>query len=191
MAFTQETGSGVAGANAYISDAFADTYHGDRGHTAWTDVSVTVAMKQAAIVRATDHIDRVFGSFFRGYKALDAQGLQWPRNDAWSPNGYSLLNVPDPLQRACAEYAIRALQYGVLTPDAPPKGPRQTLVQGDDLSVYGEGEGEILSVREKVGPLETETRYNPATSGSLGKLPAADMLLRPLLRSKQNNIIRG
>jgi hypothetical protein len=197
MAFTQETGVGVAGANAYIAVAFADEYHTDRDQTAWlfSDtaglVAVTTAQKQAAIIRATDHIDRVYGPLFRGYKTTDAQGLQWPRTGAYSPNRYILSAVPSQLQKATAEYALRALLYGNLTPDPPPKGPRQTLGQGADLAVYGEGEGEIISVREKVGPLETETRYNPATSGSLARHPAADMYLRDLLISKNTEIMRG
>lgn len=197
MAFIQETGAGIANANAYIDDTFADTYHTDRGHTAWlfSDtaglVAITVAQKQAAIIRATDHIDRVYGVLFKGYKQTDAQGLKWPRSGAQGPNGYMLNQVPAQLQKATAEYALRALLYGVLTPDPPPKGPRQDLTQGSSLAVYGEGEGEIISSREKVGPLETEVRYNPATSGSLAAHPAADMYLRDLIVSRNTEVIRG
>lgn len=198
MAFTLEDGTGIAGANGYIDDTFADTYHTDRGQTAWlfSDtaglVAVTLGQKQAAIIRATDHIDRVFGNAFKGYKGSDAQGLQWPRSAAFGPSGYALLNVPNQLQRATAEYALRALLYGTLSPDPPPKGPRQDFTQGSALPVYGEGEGEIVAVREKVGPLETEVRYNKNTAGSLARMPAADMLLSDLLRSNRNTeIIRG
>lgn len=197
MAFTQETGTGVANANAYISEAFADTYHTDRGQTAWLfsdtagAVAITTAQKEAAIIRATDHIDRVYGALFRGYKKTNSQGLQWPRTGAYGPNGYTLSEVPVQLQKAAAEYALRALLYGTLTPDPPPKGPRQGLTQGGDVALYGEGEGEIVSVREKVGPLETETRYNPATSGSIAAHPAADMFLRDLLVSRNTEIVRG
>lgn len=197
MAFTIEDGNGVSGANGYVDTTFVDTYHSDRGATAWMfsdvagTVSVTLGQKQSAIIRATDHIDRVYGSLFKGYKGSDAQGLQWPRSAAYGPSGYLLVGVPSQLQKAAAEYALRALLYGVLTPDPPPKGPRQSLTQGGSISVYGEGEGEIISVREKVGPLETETRYNPATSGSLAAHPAADMFLRDLLLSRNTGIIRG
>jgi len=197
MAFTLEDGTGVAGSNGYIDDTFADTYHTDRGQTAWLfsdtagTVAITLGQKQAAIIRATDHIDRVYGSLFKGYKGSDAQGLQWPRTGAYGPSGYTLLEVPSQLQKATAEYALRALLYGVLTPDPPPKGPRQGLTQGGDVALYGEGEGEIVSVREKVGPLETEVRYNPATSGSLARHPAADMMIRDLLLSRNAEIVRG
>jgi len=193
MAFTEETGAGIAGANAYISTAYADTYHADRGHTAWAGVTtpITTAQKEAAIIRATDHIDRTFGVFFRGYKGTDAQGLQWPRISATSPSGYTLLYVPDALQRATAEYAIRALEYGVLTPDPPPRTPRMTLTEGSTLPAYGEADGEIALVREKVGPIETESRTHKGTTGKLPSHPAADMLLWPLLRSRNTNLVRG
>jgi len=197
MAFLAEDGTGLAGSNGYITEAFADTYHTDRGQTAWLfsdvagAVAITTAQKEAAIIRATDHIDRVYGSIFKGYKETDAQGLQWPRAGAYGPSGFTLLQVPDQLQRATAEYALRALLYGTLTPDPPPKGPRQSLTQGGTIALYGEGEGEIVVNREKVGPLETEVRYNPATSGSLAAHPAADMLLRDLLISRNTEIVRG
>lgn len=198
MAFTEETGVGVAGANAYVSVAFVDGHHTDRGATAWLfsdtagAVAITTAQKESAIIRATDHIDRVYGNAFKGYKGTDAQGLQWPRTGAYGPSGYTLLNVPNQLQRATAEYALRALLYGVLTPDPPPKGPRQDFTQGAALPVYGEGEGEIVSVREKVGPLETEVRYNKDSAGSLARHPAADLMLRDLLISNRNTeIVRG
>ena len=193
MSFTAEDGTGLVAANAYIDVAYADTYHADRGHTAWAGVtvSVTTQQKQEALIRATDHIDRVWGTFFRGYKARDAQGLQWPRTGAHSPNRYPLLNVPSALQKATAEYAIRALQYGVLTPDPPPRSPRQTLVDGDTLAEYGEAEGEMILTREKVGPIETEARYNKNSSGELAKHPAADMLLRTLIYATDRRIVRG
>ena len=198
MAFTLEDGTGIAGSNGYIDDTFANTYHTDRGQTAWLfsdvdgAVAITLGQKQAAIIRATDHIDRVFGNVFKGRKSTDAQGLQWPRSGAYGPSGYTLQDVPAALQRATAEYALRALLYGVLTPDPPPKGPRQDFSQGSSLPVYGEGEGEIVFVREKVGPLETEVRYNKDSAGSLARHPAADLMLRDLLRSNKNTeIVRG
>ena len=198
MAFTVETGLGIAGANAYATVAFVDDYQADRGATAWEfsdaagTIAITDALKQAAIVRATDHIDRVYGNAFKGYKGTDAQGLHWPRTGAYDPNGYVLSAIPSQLQKATAEYALRALLYGVLTPDPPPKGPRQDFTQGSTLPVYGEGEGEIVSVREKVGPLETEVRYNKDSAGSLARHPAADLLLSDLLISNKNTeIVRG
>lgn len=197
MAFLAEDGTGLALANGYIDIAFADTYLTDRGMTAWMfsdtlgTVAVTAAEKQSAIIRATDHVDRVFGDIFKGSKKSGAQALAWPRSNALDSEGRALRDIPDKLKAAVAEYSIRALLYGILTPDPPPKGPRQNLAQGGDISIYGEGEGEIKLVRQKVGPIEEEVRYNDKTAGSLARHPAADMLLRGLTRSKATTIIRG
>ena len=70
MAFLVETGAGVPGANSYASVAFALAYLTDRGRATengWT--ASTTAAKQAALIAATDHIERRFGSRFRGTKA--------------------------------------------------------------------------------------------------------------------------
>lgn len=193
MAFLAETGDGTASANSYIDVAFADTYHADRGHTAWAGVltTVTTQQKQEALIRATDHIDRTFGTMYKGYKSTDAQGLEWPRSNARSPNGYSLLEVPAALQKATAEYAIRALLYGVLTPDPPPETPRQALTEAETLPEYGEGQGKVVLTRDKVGPIETERRFSKTASTTLPSHPAADMMLRPLLRAANSRIVRG
>ncbi len=188
MAFTLEDGSGVAGSNAYVSTAFVDTYATDRGFTAWTGAD---SVKQSAIILATDHVDRRFGSRFKGYKSTSGQGLQWPRTDAWDDNDYSLLEVPSQLQNAIAEYAIRALLYGVLTPDAPPINPRQSLQAGATLPTVGTGSGEVILARKKVGPLEVESRYTKNSSGKLDSYPAADLLLVPILTGAKRTIIRA
>ena len=199
MAFVAEDGTGMSTANGYVSTAFADGYHADRGHSAWSLQSdgvtaVTDQQKQEAIVRATDHIDRVFGSRFLGYKSTDAQALEWPRSEAFDRNNFLLSGVPILLQRATAEYALRALLYGVLTPDKPPVGPRQDLTAGADAPAYGSGYGQATLVREKVGPLETESRYAAAGTSEVRELeqyPAADRLLISLIQMKSTTLVRG
>src|SRR5678815_4685019 len=65
MAFTVEDGSGVEDANAYIPIDYADEYFSDRAITTWTGSD---AVKQAAIIKATDYIEKVYGTRFLGYK---------------------------------------------------------------------------------------------------------------------------
>lgn len=70
MAFLVETGAGVPGANSYASVAFALAYLTDRAReteNGWAASST--AAKQAALIAATDHIERRFGERFRGVKA--------------------------------------------------------------------------------------------------------------------------
>lgn len=188
MAFLAEDGTGIPGANAYVSVAFVDAYAADRGFTAWAG---SVADREQALIRATDHIERTFGQSFRGYKKTETQGLEWPRSDAWDNNDYLLKDIPKQLQEATAEYAIRALLYGVLTPDPPPKYPRQGLTTGEVLPTSSTASGVVSLARDKVGPVETERRYDTSRSGQLDSFPAADNMLLPLLRPIQRIVQRG
>ncbi len=204
MAFTVESGSGDAGANAYLSAAAVTTHHTDRGNTAWDDFAI--ADQQTAIVRASDYIDKRFGVRFVGLRKTKEQGLEWPRLDAFDQDGY-LLSGPDALPRqllrAAAEYALRAAIYQTLAPDAPFPVQKQDLT--DSLAVRPDQEetGQITRSKEKVGPLEEE-KWFETTSQTLGRnlaagatgvksslvndflipeYPEADLWLEELLRS--------
>src|SRR5882672_6440147 len=72
--------SGNPDANAYISVEFADDYHDLRGNSKWT--AANAGQRTAAIVRATDYIDKRFQQWFLGTKQNHDQGLAWPRLDA-------------------------------------------------------------------------------------------------------------
>jgi len=107
MAFTVEDGTGVAGANALIATDFADTYHADRGNSAWTGSGPD---KQRAIVRATDWLCAEVA--YRGRLVEDEQALAWPRQDIQrASDGFALPDdeIPLGLQRATAELAMIAL----------------------------------------------------------------------------------
>jgi hypothetical protein len=91
MALTliKEDGTGKPDANSYADVADADSYFD--GHlyaTAWTAASAT--SKAAALVMATRLIDAEFQ--FNGFKAHDAQTLQWPREKCPDPDA-SLVSV--------------------------------------------------------------------------------------------------
>jgi len=73
MGFIIEDGSGVADANAYVSEAFVLSYLTDRNRqteSSWD--SATSAVKQAAIIAATDYIENTFGLRFKGSKEYQA-----------------------------------------------------------------------------------------------------------------------
>lgn len=163
MAFVVEDGTGKADANSYCSVAAADAYFADRGNVAWAG---TDQQKQAWLVQATDYIDMRFSARFLGsrmYTDSPSQALEFPRVD----NGGQVMPVN--LIRACAEYALRA-KSGPLAPD-PVTDPSGYAVQ---------------SSTKKVGPIEKTTAFavSPGSARHVIKpYPAADMLLRPLLRS--------
>ena len=78
MAFTPSDGTGLAAANSYADQAFADAYLLDRGVAAWA--SLTDADKEAALVRGTDYIDAVYGHRVKSATLVDSdvQALRFP-----------------------------------------------------------------------------------------------------------------
>jgi hypothetical protein len=206
MAFTVETGTGIAGANAYDSVANIDTHHADHGQTAWNDF--TTPEKQTAIVRATSFIDKRFGRRFVGVRSTKEQGLEWPRLDAFDQDGFLLSGtdaIPRQLLKAVAEYALRAAVCGILAPDPPLPVPKQDPTDIGTRPDQAET-GQLTRKREKVGPLE-EDKWFETTSQVLGRnlaagatgvksslvndflipeYPEADMWLEELLRSSMN-----
>jgi len=170
-----EDGTVVEDANAYITIAFADAYHELRGNSDW--LNATEASKVAAIVQATDYTDTRWT--FVGSKADEDQALQWPRDDAYDRDGIEQEdNVPTVVQQTVAEYALRALSAPLL--------PDPTI---------DEDNGKFITYkRERVGPLEEETRYSEARGrSSLRPYPAADrrMSASGLVITSNGRVIRG
>lgn len=84
MAIVVEDGTIVAGANAYASLLDLDTYHEDRGNTAW--VNADDETKEAAMLRATAGLESQYRDRWIGFKSnhntvTAPQFLAWPRKD--------------------------------------------------------------------------------------------------------------
>jgi hypothetical protein len=154
-----EDGTGKPNANAYIDRAHADSYHTLRDNTAW--LGATTHTKIAAIIRATEYVDRRW--IFVGELEVETQALAWPRTPAIDAEGRDVGGtVPDAIKRATAEYALRALDAATpLLPDP------------------ARDEFPIARKLESAGPVTEETEY--ATGGArraVKSYPAADRLLR-------------
>ncbi len=205
MAFIVEDGTQIVGANAYISEAVSILYHTDRGNTKWTDGSVTTAQRVAAIIRATDYVEKRFSARYRGNRTGDIteQGLSWPRTNALDDDGFDLLLVPKAMLGAVSEYALRALLCHELAPDAPLPVPKQdntfgAAAPGDVVT------GEVSAKREKVGPLEEETEYKSASdthdtrvgdsdlvnTAVIPQYPAADLIIEAVLVTGNARVVR-
>lgn len=178
MAIVVEDGTGLANAVSYLSVANADSHHAARGNVRWTTGAaaavVTNEQKEAALVKATDFLDKFFGRKFIGGKYSQEQALAWPREDAIDPNGFDLrLEVPRQLKMATAELALRALLYDVLAPDIPGSASSQSMAAGATApTAVG---GEINKQRIKTGPLEVEIGYRTGSesrSNSSALIPA-------------------
>lgn len=169
MAFVVEDGTGLPNANAMCDIAFADEYFSDRGVTAWAGTNV---VKQGALIQATDYLENRFSNLFIGDKKVTTQALSFPRINT------GLAEIPVQLTRAVCEYALRSLAAKLLP----------------DPEIHASGQG-LERVRKKVGPIENETRFQYQGPGTVRILlrpyPAADILLKDLVRNNSGRVIRG
>ena len=103
------------------------------------------------------------------------QPLIFPRESLYTRSGAKVEGVPIEAKNCAAEYVVRAAA-GELAPDPT-------------ADAYG---GTITRLREKVGPIDTETEYLPgSTTGSkLPAYPAADRWMRPYAKAA-GRTIRG
>lgn len=161
----------------YGTLAGAESYHADRGNTAWTGSDI---VKQAALVRASAYIDGRYRlrwpsgrwvSQFPGVKAGGrAQQLEWPRSGAidYEYQPIPADTVPDEVERATYEAALRELVVpGSLSPDYSPSS---------------------LIKSETVGPLKTDYAVAEASAGDSPPnrpvIPAIDEILAPVLTTR-------
>lgn len=160
MSLNVETGAGSPEAESYVSVADADAYHTVRENAAWAGET---AAKEAALRRATEYLDGLYGSRWAGYAATLDQALGWPRAYVLAQNrvqgrvAYLPSDaVPLVIVRACCEAALRELESpGSLTPDVYP-GERVVSETVDVLSVdYAPGGSptDVLPVLVSVGRL--------------------------------------
>ena len=170
-----EDGTGLIDANSYVDIAYVDEYHRLRDNTLWADSDDND--KASSIIRASQYIDERFT--FRG-SILNPedqdivpgtpdgpQGLQWARVDVWNRNGVDVSEtVPIEIEQATAEYALRILGDGTGKVDLQP-----------DPDTGEEGKT-VSSKREKVGPIEEETKYDTSMGiRTVQPYPFADSII--------------
>lgn len=159
---TVEDGTGLVAANSYISIADCDTYHTDRGNSAWTG---TDAVKEAALIKATQYIDGRYRKRWKGIILSSTQALCWPREDIYDERDEEIEGIPQLLKYAVCEAALKALT--------------------DDLNPDLERGGRIK--REKVGPIDTEYM---STAPARTSMPVISDLLSGYLKGKGFRVVR-
>lgn len=156
MAIIVQTNPPTAGANAYVSLAYFKVYLDLRRRSY---VGKSNEDLEAAIVEATAYQDVRFP--YGGYRAKKGQSTQFPRLDAYDDRGDRAEGTPDAVERACCEYAWRALTSGPLMPD-PERDPSGLAVKS-----YSEG----------VGPIRESVEFDQYSAGAMPSYPAADAIL--------------
>lgn len=169
MALIVENGTGLIDANSYITVAYADTYHSNRGNAAWATLTTTV--KEQLLIKSTDYIEQVYRLRWLGYRHTEDQALSFPRDEV-PRRDFTFLNqfsyypndvVPNEIKSACAELALKA-NNEVLAPDIA-----------------------RIAKREKVASLEVEYDiYSPAYV----VFRAIDNIVAPFLSSLTGNVKR-
>lgn len=175
MAFEVETGEGSPTANSYASVDAADEYFTDRNRQAW--LALTIDQKQSALIDATDYIDLRWGKKLLDIRAFPGQALEFPRvARTYRPiPPVTAIALPVRLLRACFEYAIIASN-----------GPLAPNPEMDES-------GRIANtVREKVGPIEEEKRWDAGNTTSTVFRPysVADQLMSCFIRATNGGVIR-
>ena len=168
MAFVVEDDTGLNNANSYLAVVDFDAYHNDRGNSI---SGFSTTEKEQALVKATDHIDRVFR--FKGDKGNSLQNLEWPRIDAFDRDNRLISGVADQVKDATAEYALRALEI--------------TLLPDPEVDATG---SRITRRSERVGPIAESVEFASGGAYQLPKYPNADRLLRDLVAANRR-LIRG
>ena len=197
MAIIVEDGTLVADANAYITVQFFRDWHSARG----IDVAdFEQGQIEAAIVKATDYVDKRFGTKFVGVLRDREQSLMWPRSDAFTnQNDYiQTTTIPKELKRGVVEYAMIALKLIDLLP--LPANSFNTVDPDTGDTTVAKG-GLVQRESSKVGPIEEETWYNqeqwrlvlngraPGALSDMSSLvnlpeyPVADEWLKPIVKT--------
>ena len=107
MSLITETGTASATSESLCDVATASAYLDNLGYTAWA--ALTVTQQEQALRKATNYMEQVYKSQWQGLRINNTQALDWPRMGV-AANGYYVLStlVPIPVQRACAELALKA-----------------------------------------------------------------------------------
>lgn len=168
MALTPEDGTGLAAADAFLSQAEADTHHDNYGNaTAWD----AVTDKDVLIRKATRYIDDNYN--WIGQATTSDQALSWPRFDV-VVDGFTIAAniVPTKVKQATAELA---LIMATTDPEAVLTSP-----------------GNILRKKEKFAVFEEDTTYTSAGSSQIPEFPVIDSLLSDFTTSDfGSDIIRA
>lgn len=164
-----EDGTGIEGANSYVSVSYADSYFALRGNEAWADLDL--AAKEIALVKGTDYADTRFANRLQSPPLVASQSLLFPKRFFITPTFIRIEGVPEAWKKAVCEYALISTTRELFTAS-------QT------------GAKEIKSKETTVGPITTKVEYQDAPStGDFTSYPNADKLILSLLQTS-NRVIR-
>jgi hypothetical protein len=165
MALIVEDGTGLIDSNGYCDIEFVSEYLTDRGRaTEW--LALSEDEQSSAIIRATDYIEKRFGSLFIGEVLVAEQALSFPRVD---------LGLPLKIKQATAEYALRATTTSLLVDGLLPAVKREKK--------------KIATLEKEIEYLDSRTINTSSLVSNLPSYPEADLLIEPFLRSRTSGTL--
>lgn len=168
MTLTVETGTGIQGAESYVTVAYVDAHWTARSHLSFaaTWAAATTAAKEGALREVTEYLDARFSEQYRGTRKGYLQGLEWPRSGALDDKELELPAVPPQLRNVCAALAGRAI--------------------GAPLSVDADTDAVVKSSSEKVDVMGESVTYFAGASNEK-KFGVVLDALKPILISSGNS----
>lgn len=156
----------TVGTNTYVSEADADTYIELMG-------LAELSAPEALLKRATQALDRLYGSRFIGSKATSTQALAWPRivvEDIDSDgNARNFTGIPTEVANATVELA---------------------LLMDSGSNVFAQPEPMVTKETVQVDVISQSREY--ASAFSANALHSVALVLRPLLASTFGaRLVRG
>ena len=130
-----EDGTGVAGADSYVTVEFADGYFLSRGIPGWGDLDGE--QKEQCLVRATDYVDSMFQ--WRGRSMTETQSLRFPRSGLRDYEGREVTGVPVALMQSVCDVALLASGGAELFQTMDPSGRVVSERIGDLSFTYERG----------------------------------------------------
>lgn len=167
-----EDGSGVAGADSWVTEAEATTYWSDRQVTDWTDA--LPAVREAKLREAADYLMLAYR--WPGQPSTIVQRLPWPRSGVRSGSSlYPTNAIPTQVIDAQKVLAVEALSTPLLL-RAP--APDRQLIE------------ETKSAKGFSKTLKYATSPVDAVSG-LSRFPAVDALLAGIAQQGTGSSFRS
>lgn len=179
MTYIVEDGTGVVGANQYISGADMAAYHTLYGNTAWTDAYPDEASQDLAALIASRDFDLLFN--LKGRPLTSTQGLKAPRVEVWhtmdfdtelvmsSGNTAQIAKNMQLIRNAVCELSLAGLSFD-------PTGPLSK-------------DGNVSMEETKVGDVMVRTNFfNPGSPKEQASLRRVVMIIKPLLESDPGSV---
>lgn len=169
MALIIENGTGVAGANSYVSLLEADAYFTLFNNEDW---DATDTDKEIALMHGTRSVDLLYGPKYMGYRKFQSTGpLLFPRMPFYDNTFQLITHIPQQLKDAVCEIAVKYLL-------------------GEDVYPTANTDSRVKVNKTKIGDIEIEKQYAgyQGTTESYSSFNKIDALLWPILKTKQTSI---